>query len=159
MWVEVTIPDRTFCTLSIPRGQWWVLRPAQVCSVKAQMLIFSATFLWAGFWCRAVGCIFTKHLNFTSPSGDQGHWEGEGSNLLLEKFLLASWQVEKPWTNQHLRVSLLLKSCYMMRRNVRVILFSPMSQFPPIWKHHQENTEGGFVVNIWAFGTSQVAQW
>ena len=66
--------------------------------------------------------------------------------------------MEKPWTNQHLQVSLLLWSRYIMRRNARVILFSPMSQFPPIWKHHQENTEGGFVVTIWAFGT-QVAQW
>lgn len=31
------------------------------------------------------------------------------------------------------------------------VLISPMSQFPPIWKHRQENTKGGFAMNIWPF--------
>ena len=39
-----------------------------------------------------------------------------------------------------------------LKSNAKVmLLISPMSQFLPIWKHPQENTESGFSVNIWAF--------
>lgn len=60
--------------------------------------------------CRALECRITKHLSLASQAGAQGHWEGKGSNLPLEKSRLASWQGEQPWASQCLQATLWLWS-------------------------------------------------